>query len=468
MPEPSDTSIPLAVDLDGTLIKTDLLIESLLILIKRNPLYAFLIPVWIGRGKAHLMRQIGRLVTLDVSSLPYHLELLMYLKTQHEQGRRLILATASDERIARQIGGYLHIFDHILASDGVVSLTGPRKRDRLVDEFGEMGFDYAGNDRRDLVVWEAARNAIVVTSSPRIRNLAGRKSHVVQVFESRKGGGILYLRAFRLHQWLKNLLIFIPLLASHRILEPALLGRASLAFIAFGFCSSSVYVLNDLLDLADDRRHPRKRYRPFAAGELSLLSGLGAAAVLLGISTLLSLLLPYAFLEMLMVYYGLTLAYSFYLKHVFMMDVIVLAALFTVRIMTGSAAVHIWPSHWLSAFSMFFFISLALVKRYAELVVVKNERGEQAGVRGYMVSDRELLAAMGGASGFVSVLVLVLYISSKAAQVLYVNRRAIWLVCPFLLFWISYIWLIAHRGEMHDDPLVFALKDRLAGSFFWR
>ncbi len=452
-------SVPLAVDLDGTLVKTDLLVESLLVLVKRNPLYVFLILIWVLKGKAYFKHQVGRRVTLDVSSLPYHLELLIHLRNLHEQGRRLILATAADERIAGQIVNYLQLFDTMLASDGITNLSGIRKRDRLLDEFGEKGFDYAGNSPDDLVVWAAARNAIVVSSCAQFRKAADRIAVVAQFFEQRQGGIKQYLGAVRLHQWLKNSLIFVPLLAAHRIHDAALFAPACLAFVAFGLCASSVYVLNDLLDLSEDRRHPRKRYRPFAAGELSLLSGLVLAPTLLVFSILLSLLLPGAFLGILAAYYSLTLAYSFYIKYIMMLDVIVLAALFTVRMMAGSAAVNIWPSHWLLAFSMFLFVSLALVKRYAELVIVRKERGENASARGYVVGDRELLAAMGSASGFISVLVLALYIASGAALQYYGHHRVIWLACPLLFFWISYIWLLAHRGTMHDDPLVFALRD---------
>ena len=452
-------AVPLAVDLDGTLVKTDLLVESLLVLVKRNPLYAFFVLFWMLKGKAYLKHQIGRRVTLDVSSLPYHLDLLIHLRNLHEQGRRLILATAADERIARQIADYLQLFDTILASDGITNLGGVRKRDRLIDEFGERGFDYAGNGRDDLMVWAAARNAIVVSSRPKIQKAAGKLTVVAQLFEQRKTGVKRYLEAVRLHQWLKNSLVFVPLLAAHRLHQAPLLAPACLAFVAFGLCASSVYVLNDLLDLSEDRRHPRKRYRPFAAGELSLLSGFVLAPTLLVLSILLSLSLPGAFLGVLAAYYSLTLAYSFYIKYIMMLDVIVLAGLFTVRMMAGSAAVDIWPSHWLLAFSMFLFVSLALVKRYAELVIVRKERGENAGARGYVVGDRELLSAMGSASGFISVLVLALYITSGAALKNYGHHRVIWLACPLLFFWISYIWLLAHRGTMHDDPLVFALRD---------
>jgi len=460
-------TVPLAIDLDGTLLKTDSLIESLLTLVKRNPLYVLSLLFWAVRGKAYLKRQISQRVELDVSSLPYRLELLLLFRDYHEQGRRLILATAADEGIAQQVAGYLHIFDMVLASNGTINLTGVKKRDRLIEEFGEKGFDYAGNGNKDLEVWSAARKAIVVSSSHKLREAASRLATVEMNFDHRKDDAWLYIGALRLYQWLKNTLVFVPLLAAHRIHDPKLLAQACLAFLAFGLCASSVYVLNDLLDLSEDRRHSRKRYRAFASGEVSLYIGFLLAPILLGLSILLGVLLPAAFLRILALYYGLTLIYSFYFKQIMMLDVIVLAGLFTVRMMAGAAAVDIWPSHWLLAFSMFLFVSLALVKRYAELVVVRKEHGKHARARGYMVHDRELLAAMGSASGFISVLVLVLYINSGAVQQFYRHYRLIWLACPLLFFWISHIWLTAHRGAMIDDPLVFALRDRQSWIVFF-
>jgi 4-hydroxybenzoate polyprenyltransferase len=462
--EGAEPPVPLAIDLDGTLIKTDSLIESLLTLFKCNPLLVFGMLVWMGRGKAYLKRQVACRVTLDVSSLPYHMGLLTYLRDQQHNDRWLVLATGADEHIARQIADYLHIFDRVMASDGKTNLSAVPKRDRLVAEFGTRGFDYVGNSRKDLFVWQAARRAMVVGSPSGIDNVRARLSNVERVFEVEAADWRVWLRPLRLYQWLKNVLVFVPLLAAHRFHEISLLVSACVAFLSFGLCASSVYILNDLIDLPDDRRHPRKRSRAFASGVLPLLAGLWMIPLLLGLSIGVGLVLPPSFLIMLGIYYGLTLAYSLRLKKTVILDVIVLAALFTVRMMAGSAAVAIWPSSWLLAFSMFLFMSLALVKRYAELVTMRLAHGPGARARSYVVSDAELLSTMGIASAFVAVLVLVLYITSGQAQLYYGRHQAIWLVCPFLLFWICYIWLVAHRGGMHDDPLVFALKDR--GSLF--
>ncbi|HVO84811.1 MAG TPA: UbiA family prenyltransferase [Syntrophobacteria bacterium] len=451
---------PLAVDLDGTLVKTDLFMESLVALLRRNLLYLAMVPLWLLKGRANLKRQVSRRCTLDVSLLPYQPRLVDYLKAQRERGRRLVLATGADELLAHQVADHLHLFDLVVSSNGIQNLSPRQKRDRLVEEFGEQGFDYAGNERGDLIVWRSARKAVVVRPKLGARRAAERIARVDEIFDDDREPLLSYLRALRLHQWLKNLLVFVPLLAAHRVSEFALTGRALLAVLAFGLCASSGYLLNDLADLPSDRRHPRKRRRPFASGEISLLSGLFLIPALLAMSALLGLLLPPLFLAMLGIYYGVSLAYSLALKRHALFDVIVLAGLYALRVAAGSAAVQIWPSPWLLAFSIFLFLSLALVKRYAELVAIAGTAGESATARGYQPGDGELLAAMGTASGYVAVLVLAIYIASGTAQLLYSRHEFIWLLCPLLLYWISYVWLMAHRGKMNDDPLVFALRDR--------
>lgn len=459
---PAAADIPLVVDLDGTLVKTDLLIESLLVLVKKTPLYIPVLPIWLIQGKAYFKQQIGRRVALDVASLPYNGRLLEYLRKQREKNRRIFLATAADRQIASQLADHLGFFEAVFASNGAVNLSSERKRDRLIAEFGEKGFDYAGNDRNDLAVWSSARKAILVDHDRNVLPAVKKTVKVARIFKDHKDRLRLYLRELRLYQWMKNALVFAPLLAAHRIDDPILLARAGLAFLAFGLCASGVYVINDLLDLKEDRQHPQKRLRPLAAGDLTLLSGLRLIPLLLTLSVAVSLWLPSSFLVMLGGYFALTLAYSLYIRRMVLMDVIVLATLFTMRVMAGSAAVSIWASPWLLAFSMFLFISLALIKRYAELTTIRNKSGKVGNARGYLSGDRELLAAMGSASGFLSVLVLILYISNGPAHLIYGRHHILWLVCPFLFFWLGYLWLVAHRGAMHHDPLVFSLRDRIS------
>ena len=456
----SHTTPVLAVDVDGTLLKTDLLLESLLALLRQKPQCVFLLPLWLLKGRAYLKRQIAERVSLDVSALPYRNELLHYLETQRDEGRSLVLATASDEQIARQVADHFKLFELVLASDGTTNLAGEAKRARLVAEFGEKGFDYAGDERRDVVVWASARKAIVVGSNRQVISGAARVAQVERVFEDRRRGPQLYLEALRPRAWLKNVLVFVPLVAAHRVLEIALLKKAVLAFLAMGCFASSGYLLNDLLDMSADRRHPQKHLRPFAAADLPISYALIMIPVLFALGCILGGLISRLCLGILLIYFALSVTYSVYVKRIVLFDVILLAGLYTLRIIVGSAAVGIWPSYWLSAFSMFLFLSLALVKRYGELVIMRSLEGRHAKARGYEMSDGELLAAMGTASGYIAVLVLVFYITSGTAHILYGRHELMWFLCPLLLYWISHIWLIAHRGRMHDDPLVFATKDK--------
>jgi 4-hydroxybenzoate polyprenyltransferase/phosphoserine phosphatase len=463
VPSPSSLSsgaeVPLAVDLDGTLVKTDLLVESISALVRRNPFYLLVIPFWLLRGRAFLKREISRRITLDPHALPYHNEFLAFLKAQHAQGRSLILATGSEEQIARQVSDHLGIFSKVLATLGDLNFSPRRKREWLVRELGEKGFDYAGNARGDLTVWSSARRAILVDPPENLARQAARVAEIERVFTPRGSPLRSYLRALRPSQWMKNLLVFVPLIMVHRYADPGLLAKVLLAFLSFGLCASSVYVINDLVDLPADRRHPLKRKRPFAAGEIPLLWGLASAPVLLGLGLLVSFLLPRLFLGMLLLYWAMNLAYSFSFKRLILADVILLACLYTMRIMAGGAAIALWPSSWLLAFSTFLFFSLALVKRYTELGVMRRAEGDKARVRGYRVIDMELLASLGGGSGYVAVLVLAIYISSGIAGILYSRAYLLWFLCPLLLYWISYVWLIAHRGGMEDDPLVFTIRN---------
>ncbi len=461
-PDQPAARVPLAVDLDGTLVGTDLSVESFFALLKHNPLALVAAFFWLLGGIARLKREISKRVTLDVSVLPYRSDLIDYLKEQRSQGRRIILATATDELIARRVADHVRLFDTVLASDGATNLSGPRKGERLVAAFGEKNFDYVGDAGRDLAVWAQARSAVIVGPSRRLAETAAQVAKIGRIFPRREGLLVPYAQALRLHHWLKNLLIFVPLVLAHRFSDAAALSAAFLAFLAFGLCASAVYLINDMTDLTADRRHPVKRLRPFAAGRLSLLWGLGSIPVLLGLSFALCLMLPGAFFAMVALYLMLNLGYSFTLKKIVILDVTVLALLYTMRIMAGAASVGIWPSNWLLAFSTFLFLSLALVKRFAELTAVSATGGTMVQVRGYRGVDRELLASLGTGSGYVAVLVLVIYISSGVAEVHYTRYQLIWLLCPLLLYWISYVWLTAHRGEMHDDPLIFTIRDRIS------
>lgn len=453
------TSFPLCVDLDGTLLKTDMLHESLILLIKRNPLYVFMLPLWLLRGKAYLKMQIAARVEFDPSCLPYRAELIAHLCEERAAGRHVVLTTAADNKIARQIAGHLKLFDEVLASDGERNLSGRQKLALLVERYGERRFIYAGNAPIDLDIWRHAAAAIVVGDADLARR-TGELTHVQRVLPPEPYAPASLLQSVRLHQWLKNLLIFVPLLTAHKFADAALLVQALLAFFSFGLCASAVYLLNDLLDLEADRRHPTKRGRPFAAGALPIWFGVILIPLFLFSSAAIARVLPDSFQLALLAYLLATTAYSFFLKRFALIDVLALAGLYTLRIIAGGAAVGITPTQWLLAFSMFLFLSLALVKRFSELYETRESNHEAASGRGYYASDLEQIASLGGASGYMSVLVLALYINSHDVVALYSHPNLLWLVCAVLLYWISRVWLLAHRGKMHEDPIVFAIRDR--------
>jgi 4-hydroxybenzoate polyprenyltransferase/phosphoserine phosphatase len=450
---------PLIVDLDGTLIRTDMLHESALRVMRDNPLSALLIPYWLSRGKAVLKQNLANRTDFDPVSLPYNAELLTWLRTQRERGRRLILCTASDHSIAQSIADHLGLFDEVMASDGVTNLAGRHKATALEERFGRGSFDYAGNSNADLAVWEKARRAIVVNANPGLVKQAGLLCEVEEEFPPTGIGLSAVRRVLRVHQWMKNLLLFVPLLAAHQVFALGSWTALALAFLAFSLCASTVYIANDLMDLESDRAHPRKRNRPFASGAVPAWMGVVLAPVLLIASLILAYNVGGHFLNWLLVYFAITCAYSWGLKRLILVDCLTLAVLYTLRIIAGGAAAGLPMSFWLLAFSMFLFLSLAFVKRYAELQTqILHGKVKVAG-RGYLTTDAPLIQMLGVCSAFAAVVVLSLYLNSDAVIIQYAAPEIVWGAVPIILFWISWIWMQAHRGAMHDDPLVFAVKD---------
>ncbi len=456
---------PLVVDLDGTLVRTDLLVESFNQFLIHHPFQCWLPLWWLTQGKVVLKEELAQRTDLDVSALPYNAALIEWLRSEKKQGRRLILATASHTRLAHQVAAHLQLFDEVLATDHGINLKAQAKADALVARFGKQGFDYVGNDWPDLAVWACADTAHVVDASDALIQRAKAVGTVGQVFESQTRGRVWsFLKAIRIHQWMKNLLVFVPLLAAHEYTNWQRDQLGLLAFVIFSITASSVYLLNDLVDVPSDRHHLRKRERPFAAGDLSLLVGWLTWPVLLLMAIGLSLwFMPVLFTLSLGVYFVLTVAYSLYLKQLAIVDVLTLAALYTLRIMAGAAAIDVPVSFWLLLFSMFVFLSLALIKRYSELLAARTvgKTGVLRG-RGYRPEDLDWVSNLGSSAGLIAVLVLALYIQDGQAAHLYAAPKLIWLVCPALLFWMSRAWMIAHRGQMHEDPIVFALKDKVS------
>lgn len=456
---------PLVVDLDGTLIRTDMLVESASQFLIQHPLQFFKPLLWLLRGKTVLKTELAQRVQLDASALPYNTDVLDWLRAEKQAGRRLVLATASHRLLAEQVAQHLQLFDEVLATEGETNLKSSAKAQALVSRFGEGGFDYVGNDWPDLQVWAKAHTAHVVDAPASLLSRAQAQGPVGQVFDSAMPSKLMaMLKAMRLHQWMKNMLVFVPLMAAHQYADVQRDVLALMAFVIFSLTASSVYLLNDMVDVQDDRHHKRKRHRPFASGALSLIMGWVAWPALLIVAAALSVLfMPMLFTASLAVYFVLTLAYSLLLKQLAVVDVLTLAGLYTLRLIAGAAAVGVAASFWLLLFSMFIFLSLALIKRYSELKSARD--AGQTGVlrgRGYEPDDLELVSSLGGSSGFIAVLVLALYIQDGQAAQFYAMPQLIWLACPVMLFWISRAWLIAHRGRMHDDPIVFALKDKVS------
>ena len=458
------TPLPhLYVDLDGTLIATDLLHESSLQLLRSSPLTLLRFPAWLLRGKAFLKRRIAERVSLDASVLPYRPGMLAIIHQARAQGRRVVLATASDELLAASVARHLGVFDHVLASDGKSNLSGRRKLEAIRADAAGHAFSYAGNDHVDLKVWQGAQAAVVVSSSRSLRKSAAALATVEAQVDVPKASLRDLLYGLRLHQWLKNLLVFLPLLPILGSVTQAMLLAATSMFFAFSLCASAIYIFNDLLDLEADRHHHRKKKRPFAAGLIPISRAVPLALALLTASAALAVLtLPPIAVTTLVGYVLLTTAYSTLLKRRMLVDVFALALLYTTRILAGSAATEVEPSFWLLGFSMFMFLSLALAKRYVEINEMRTRAQSEVKGRAYVAEDSAFILATGLASGQLSILTLSLYLNDPAIAQRFSHPYGLWLLCPLMLYWLVRVWLKAHRGELHDDPVVFALTDRIS------
>ena len=443
---PAGADIPLCVDCDGTLIQTDLLHEGLLLMVKQAPMALLLLPLWLLRGKAFLKARVAERVRFDWKTLPYSKRVLEIGAEARAQGRTVVLATASPRFWAEGIAAHVGLFDRVVATEGERNLSGAAKAASLCESYGAQGFDYVGNGRSDLPVWARARSAIVVSSSASLLHSAQRGGTVAEVVQVERAGPLAYLKMVRAHQWLKNLLVGVPMASAHLLGSTDSVVKAVIAFFAFSLCASAVYLVNDLLDLDADRQHIRKCKRPLAAGTIPVHHAVLMAPLLLIASIALSLLLPPAFLVVISGYFVMTLAYSLRLKRQVIVDVLLLAALYTTRIVAGAVATSVTPSFWLLAFSMFLFLSLAIVKRYSEMRVTLSQSKQTAAGRGYSVDDLPVLLSLGVSAGMAAVLVLALYINDIDTRRLYPDTVWLWLVPPLILYWVSRVWMKTHRG----------------------
>ncbi len=449
-------------DVDGTVLETDLLYESLLFAVKRHPSIVLLLPFWLLRGIAYLKAQLAqRAADMSVNAMPLNEAVVSYLQELSERGAQVVLASASHTSLVSKLAERLGFVSSVIGSDESVNCKGARKADAIVAQFGEAPWEYVGDSRADFDVWRRASSVVCVSGGLGFSEIVRREFPKASFIPKKRWSVATLARALRVHQWLKNALVFLPLMLAHQWGNVGAIIGTLIAAASFSCCASGVYLLNDLLDLEADRQHPRKRKRPCASGELPLTIAMGLAPLLFFAGFFVASFASGSFVVILGLYLLLTTAYSFRLKALALVDIILLAILYTIRIVGGGIAAGIPVSQWLLGLSMFLFLSLACIKRFSELLVLQQRNENRTWGRGYSVGDIEQIASFGSASGYISVLVLALYVSSHEVVKLYQNPQIIWLACPLLLYWVSRIWLLARRGLVHDDPLVFALRDRV-------
>lgn len=454
---------PLAVDMDGTLIHTDSLYEGAVQLWKLEPLLPLKCLWWLRGGRAALKREIADRVEIDAEFLPYNAPLIERLLVMHRT-RHLLLCTAADHRFAEAVALHVGVFDEVMATHDDVNLKSAAKASALVERYGAGGFDYAGNDASDLAVFAAARRALIVNPTLALRRRERRVANREPNSDWRRSVKISdYLRALRPHQWAKNVLVYVPLLATLSVDPFDHFIPATLALVCFSLVASCGYLVNDLFDLGADRRHPRKRLRPVAAGRVPLQHAMAMIPALLVAGFAIAAQVSALFTAVLVVYLVCTVLYTLWLKRVPLLDTLILAGLYTIRILAGAAAIHVVPSGSLVSFSMFFFLSLALAKRHSELVEMEGtvQEGTIPGRR-YQTEDLNTLISQGSASGYAAVLVLALYIDGPMVRQQYRHPEIIWLICPLVLYWINKLWLNSARRQIKDDPVIWAFKNRVS------
>jgi 4-hydroxybenzoate polyprenyltransferase len=450
---------PLVVDLDGTLTPTDTLVESIVKVVKQSPLNLLRIPFWLIKGRANFKEAISAHTYIAAEYLPYRESLLDYLREESSKGRQIVLATAAHHSIAAGVAKHLGLFDQILATEAGNNLKGKVKLQAIQEKVGRS-FVYAGDSKADVSIWKAAQAAVLVDVSSSTAKTVRQAVPIEREFKGEGAGLSVWLRALRVHQWLKNLLLFVPLLTTFSFMDIDKLGSMALAFLAFSFAASATYMINDFWDLENDRAHPRKRLRPFASAQLPILHGLAVAIGALILAFILAFSVSTGLLLMLLLYLVLTSAYSWVLKEYVLIDVLILSLLYTLRILAGSVTIGVTTSSWLLAFSVFIFLSLALVKRCAELVSLGVIGAAATRGRDYRVTDLVVLWPLGVGAALSGVVVFGLFISAPETQVRYGAPQLLWLVAVGLIYWLARLWVKTSRGEMHDDPVVYAIKDR--------
>jgi 4-hydroxybenzoate polyprenyltransferase len=457
----TSSDVPLVVDLDGTLIKTDSLHEAFVQLFSRKPIQALCALLALTRGRAAFKATIADYVLPDVSTLQVDEAVVESIKQARLGGRLVYLATAADRRVAQAIADSIGGFDGVFGSADGINLKGKEKADYLVQRFGAGGFDYIGNASADMPIWQVARTALITGARPYLVRRISRELPATVVLGTRSFSIGPYLQALRPHQWLKNSLVALPTIAAHDFGVISLITVMT-AIASFSLGASGIYIINDMLDLSHDRAHPHKRYRPLAAGTVSLSHAVVLFGIVAGLSFALALTLPWKFMEVLVVYFAISTGYSVYLKRKLMIDVVALSGLYGIRVLAGGAALAIPLSHWLVGFCFFIFLSLALVKRTTEMMTLPQDSIDKIKGRGYRRVDLQTITALTAASGFVAVLILALYINSPEVIMLYHRPELLWGVCVVLVYWLGRVCFLTGRGEMNQDPIVFAATDRIS------
>jgi 4-hydroxybenzoate polyprenyltransferase len=449
--------IPLVVDLDETLIKSDMLLESANQFVLRHPFNFAKLFYFLFKGKVALKEKLTEGFSFDPSTLPYNKKVLDIVAQEKGRGRLIILATASHINIANTIACYLKLFDLVIATS-TKNTKGLMKLKALRDK-GITHFDYIGDSYSDIPLFEKAGISFLANKNIFIVNRLLKKNKSFSILDNKNFFGYLY--ALRPHQWLKNLLLFIPIISSRNLDNFSMVKDVFTGFILFSLIASSVYLINDLADINHDRAHKEKKRRPLASGAMNILHGWLLSIFLFLLAVLLAFFfLPKSFIFCLIVYFSMTLAYSFFLKNILAADVLILSTLYTIRVIAGSLAIDIAVSYWILAFCIFIFTSLALVKRCSEIINL-NSNKKLTG-RAYSREDLIPLMSTGLSSGLISVLVLALYLNDQSSLIGYSNQRILWLSCPLLMFWVLRLWLLAFRGSVNEDPVLFAIKDRMS------
>ena len=456
-----DSSLPLFVDLDGTLLKSDITLESMLLLIRKNFIYLFLIPVWIVRGGPYLKQQVAQRIDMQLDHLPVNQECYCLLKQEKDKGRPMTLISASNQNLVSKVGSHFQLFDDTFGTCDHVNLKAENKL-KKIRELNKGAFAYAGNSSADLPIWSHAQEGGMVNCHESMARRLHEDNPTVLRFDTPAPIPQKLWEAMRPHQWLKNLLLFVPLLLAHRINEPIFLFQATVGFLSFSLCASGVYLLNDMLDLNSDRQHHSKHRRPFASGELSLSVGVLAVPALLLSAFAVGYLLPRSFLEILLLYWVFTSFYSFFLKKLFLIDVVTLAILYTMRIVAGAAAVSISTTIFLIAFSLFLFLGLGMMKRVTELVNLEKSNKTDTEGRAYSEKHIGLLSVIGGSSSLFAVLTFALYTTAPDTTRLYSSPTVLWLICPLLFYLLVRIWKQSREGKLDEDPVLFAITDRVS------